>query len=120
LHAAVFCGEGVGAGQGGLFTLADGTQAGRIDAGRDQVVLDGLRAPLRELFVVLLGAGGVGMALHLHRLGVGQQADAFGQRVELLARLRAIGMGEYETLSGRDPLAAENRRVQFRGEVPPQ
>jgi outer membrane protein OmpA-like peptidoglycan-associated protein len=33
------------------------------------------------------------------------------------ARLRAIGMGEYETLSGRDPLAAENRRVQFRGEA---
>jgi outer membrane protein OmpA-like peptidoglycan-associated protein len=36
------------------------------------------------------------------------------------ARLRAIGMGEYEPLSGRDPLAPENRRVQFRGELPPQ
>ena len=32
------------------------------------------------------------------------------------ARLRAIGMGEYAPLPGRDPYAAENRRVQFRGE----
>lgn len=32
------------------------------------------------------------------------------------ARLRAIGMGEYRTLDGRDPHAPENRRVQFRGE----
>jgi len=32
------------------------------------------------------------------------------------ARLRAIGMGEYAPLPGRDPHAAENRRVQFRGE----
>jgi outer membrane protein OmpA-like peptidoglycan-associated protein len=32
------------------------------------------------------------------------------------ARLRAIGMGEYRTLEGRDPQAPENRRVQFRGE----
>jgi len=31
-------------------------------------------------------------------------------------RLRAIGMGEYRTLDGRDPQAPENRRVQFRGE----
>lgn len=36
------------------------------------------------------------------------------------ARLRPIGMGKYETLPGRDPLAPENRRVQFRGEVSPQ
>ena len=35
-------------------------------------------------------------------------------------RLRPIGMGKYETLPGRDPLAPENRRVQFRGEVSPQ
>jgi OmpA-OmpF porin, OOP family len=33
------------------------------------------------------------------------------------SRLRAIGMGEYETLPGRAPLAPENRRVQFRGET---
>lgn len=32
------------------------------------------------------------------------------------ARLRAIGMGEHAPLPGRDPHAAENRRVQFRGE----
>jgi outer membrane protein OmpA-like peptidoglycan-associated protein len=32
------------------------------------------------------------------------------------ARLRAIGLGKYEPLPGKDPLAAENRRVQFRGE----
>lgn len=32
------------------------------------------------------------------------------------ARLRAVGMGEYAPLPGRDPFAAENRRVQFRGE----
>jgi outer membrane protein OmpA-like peptidoglycan-associated protein len=32
------------------------------------------------------------------------------------ARLRALGMGEYRTLDGRDPYAPENRRVQFRGE----
>ena len=31
-------------------------------------------------------------------------------------RLRPLGLGEYATLPGRDPLAAENRRVQFRGE----
>jgi outer membrane protein OmpA-like peptidoglycan-associated protein len=31
-------------------------------------------------------------------------------------RLRAVGLGEYATLPGRDPHAAENRRVQFRGE----
>ncbi len=33
------------------------------------------------------------------------------------SRLRAIGMGEYENLPGRAPLAPENRRVQFRGEA---
>jgi outer membrane protein OmpA-like peptidoglycan-associated protein len=33
------------------------------------------------------------------------------------SRLRAIGMGEYETLPGLAPAAAENRRVQFRGEA---
>lgn len=33
------------------------------------------------------------------------------------SRLRAIGMGEYEPLPGRAPLAPENRRVQFRGEA---
>ena len=32
------------------------------------------------------------------------------------ARLRAVGLGEYVPLPGRDPYAAENRRVQFRGE----
>lgn len=31
-------------------------------------------------------------------------------------RLRAVGMGRFAPLGGRDPLAAENRRVQFRGE----
>jgi len=36
------------------------------------------------------------------------------------SRLRPIGMGKYETLPGRDPLAPENRRVQFRGELAPQ
>lgn len=32
------------------------------------------------------------------------------------ARLRAVGMGENQPLAGRDPHAAENRRVQFSGE----
>lgn len=32
------------------------------------------------------------------------------------SRLRAVGMGEYVPLPGRDPYAPENRRVQFRGE----
>ena len=32
------------------------------------------------------------------------------------ARLRAIGKGEHAPLPGTDPYAAENRRVQFRGE----
>jgi outer membrane protein OmpA-like peptidoglycan-associated protein len=32
------------------------------------------------------------------------------------ARLRAVGLGEYAPLPRRDPYAAENRRVQFRGE----
>ena len=32
------------------------------------------------------------------------------------ARLRAVGLGEYHPLAGSDALAAENRRVQFRGE----
>jgi len=32
------------------------------------------------------------------------------------SRLRAVGMGKYEPLPGKDPVAAENRRVQFRGE----
>jgi outer membrane protein OmpA-like peptidoglycan-associated protein len=31
-------------------------------------------------------------------------------------RLRAVGLGDYVPLPGRDPHAAENRRVQFRGE----
>jgi outer membrane protein OmpA-like peptidoglycan-associated protein len=31
-------------------------------------------------------------------------------------RLRTIGMGKIATLPGHDPYAAENRRVQFRGE----
>ena len=33
------------------------------------------------------------------------------------SRLRAVGMGEYETLPGRPAVAPENRRVQFRGEA---
>ncbi|WP_280150893.1 OmpA family protein [Piscinibacter sp. XHJ-5] len=32
------------------------------------------------------------------------------------ARLRAVGLGEFAPLQGRDPNASENRRVQFRGE----
>lgn len=32
------------------------------------------------------------------------------------ARLRAVGRGEHAPLPGQDPFAAENRRVQFRGE----
>jgi outer membrane protein OmpA-like peptidoglycan-associated protein len=32
------------------------------------------------------------------------------------ARLQAVGLGEHNPLPGRDPLASENRRVQFRGE----
>jgi outer membrane protein OmpA-like peptidoglycan-associated protein len=31
-------------------------------------------------------------------------------------RLRAVGLGSFATLPGRDPYAPENRRVQFRGE----
>jgi OmpA-OmpF porin, OOP family len=32
------------------------------------------------------------------------------------SRLQAVGLGEHDPLPGRDPLAGENRRVQFRGE----
>ena len=32
------------------------------------------------------------------------------------ARLRAVGLGSFATLPGRDPFAPDNRRVQFRGE----
>jgi outer membrane protein OmpA-like peptidoglycan-associated protein len=32
------------------------------------------------------------------------------------ARLKAVGMGEYALLPGRDPYGSDNRRVQFRGE----
>jgi|APDOM4702015023_1054809.scaffolds.fasta_scaffold37453_3 outer membrane protein OmpA-like peptidoglycan-associated protein len=32
------------------------------------------------------------------------------------SRLRAVGLGDHATLPGLDPNAAENRRVQFRGE----
>ena len=32
------------------------------------------------------------------------------------ARLRAVGLGKFAPLPGTDPHAAENRRVQFRGE----
>jgi len=31
-------------------------------------------------------------------------------------RLRAVGLGKFVPLEGRDPFASENRRVQFRGE----
>jgi OOP family OmpA-OmpF porin len=31
-------------------------------------------------------------------------------------RLEAVGLGELTPLPGRDPLAGENRRVQFRGQ----
>jgi outer membrane protein OmpA-like peptidoglycan-associated protein len=31
-------------------------------------------------------------------------------------RLQALGLGEYSPLPGLDPLAAKNRRVQFRGQ----
>jgi len=30
-------------------------------------------------------------------------------------RLKAVGLGKQQPIEGRDPLAAENRRVQFRG-----
>jgi outer membrane protein OmpA-like peptidoglycan-associated protein len=32
------------------------------------------------------------------------------------SRLQTVGLGEHDPLPGRDPLAGENRRVQFRGE----
>ena len=32
------------------------------------------------------------------------------------SRLQAVGLGEHNPLPGTDPLAGENRRVQFRGE----
>ena len=32
------------------------------------------------------------------------------------SRLQAVGLGEHDPLPGRNPLAGENRRVQFRGE----
>jgi outer membrane protein OmpA-like peptidoglycan-associated protein len=32
------------------------------------------------------------------------------------SRLQAVGLGEHDPLPGRNPLASENRRVQFRGE----
>ena len=32
------------------------------------------------------------------------------------SRLRAVGLGKFVPLEGRDPFAGENRRVQFRGE----
>jgi len=32
------------------------------------------------------------------------------------SRLQAVGLGEHDPLPGSDPLAGENRRVQFRGE----
>jgi len=32
------------------------------------------------------------------------------------SRLQAVGLGEHQPLPGRNPLAGENRRVQFRGE----
>ena len=32
------------------------------------------------------------------------------------SRLRAVGLGKFVPLEGRDPFAPENRRVQFRGE----
>lgn len=32
------------------------------------------------------------------------------------SRLQAVGLGEHNPLAGSDPLAGENRRVQFRGE----
>jgi outer membrane protein OmpA-like peptidoglycan-associated protein len=31
-------------------------------------------------------------------------------------RLQAVGLGEHDPLPGRNPLAGENRRVQFRGQ----
>jgi len=32
------------------------------------------------------------------------------------SRLQAVGLGEHDPLPGRNPLAGENRRVQFRGQ----
>ena len=32
------------------------------------------------------------------------------------SRLQAVGLGEHNPLPGRNPLAGENRRVQFRGQ----
>jgi len=66
---------------------------------------------------------------HTDAIGTEQYNEALSQRRALsvrrylvathgidASRLQAVGLGEHNPLPGRDPLAGENRRVQFRGE----
>jgi len=66
---------------------------------------------------------------HTDAVGTEEYNDALSQRRALsvrsylvsmhgieAARLQAVGLGEHKPLPGLDPLAGENRRVQFRGE----
>jgi outer membrane protein OmpA-like peptidoglycan-associated protein len=87
--------------------------------------LDALAEGIRQL----PGAKPVVIEGHTDALGPEQYNDLLSQRradaVKRYlvvahqidpSRLRTVGMGEHAPLPGLDPLAAENRRVQFRGE----
>jgi hypothetical protein len=84
--------------QQSVLAQAHGLQAGGFDAVcGDQVSAHRLRATLRQLFVVFLGADGVGVAFDHHSLVRGQHADAGGDGVELrLGRRQDLGRVECE------------------------
>ena len=46
----------------------------------------------------------------------GNRRHEIGGKIDELKGRAQVGLGKYEPLPGKDPLAAENRRVQFRGE----
>lgn len=93
-----------------------------LPAARPQLdaMAEGIRLLPVELAVVIEGHTDVrGSDAYNLRLS---QRRAMAVRSYLVAqgidavRLRAVGYGEQHTLPGRDGTAAENRRVQFRGE----
>lgn len=93
-----------------------------LPAARPQLdaIAEGIRLLPTEQAVVIEGHTDVrGSDAYNLRLS---QRRAMAVRTYLVAhgidagRLRAVGYGEQHTLPGRDGTAAENRRVQFRGE----
>jgi OOP family OmpA-OmpF porin len=101
----------------------DFDSAGLQPAARQQLdaIAEGIRRLPAQRHVVIeghtdaTGADGYNLSLSQRRAAAVKDYLVRVQGIEA-ERLGEIGIGKREPLPGRDPYAAENRRVQFRGE----